>query len=274
MLLALLLAACTVPANSWYGTLRLTMPCPLVPQPGTAKPEASGLRPTDVVSQLDVVRLLAERKDKLNKVMGKTLEELEIFEVSCDSRVQPQLLPGGVVQLSGCNRATCASGFVNFGLATTQDARRGPSYGKVWPQQGLDPYAERLRSRLSPTQGSVFTIHAGKTALEAFHHMAVDHKSCLGIVDDEGRLIGNVSISDLRAVGAGNFALLRRSVAEFVVAVAGKGISQEEVIKGARVPVSNRGAGVRSHGQTFPCRPDCMPSGSVSARVPVSSFLL
>ncbi len=63
------------------------MPCPghRVPQPGTAKPEASGLRPTDIVSQLDVVKLLAERKDKLELVMGKTLEELEIFEVRlCD----------------------------------------------------------------------------------------------------------------------------------------------------------------------------------------------
>ncbi len=89
----------------------------------------------------------------------------------------------------------------------------------------------------------MFTIHAGKTALEAFHHMAVDHKSCLGIVDDEGRLIGNVSISDLRAVGAGNFALLLSSVAEFSVIVAGKGPSQEEAVKGARVAVSDGGLG-------------------------------
>lgn len=52
-------------------------------QPGTEKPEASGLRPTDIVSQLDVVKLLSEHKDKLELVMGKTLEDLEIFEVGC-----------------------------------------------------------------------------------------------------------------------------------------------------------------------------------------------
>ncbi len=85
----------------------------------------------------------------------------------------------------------------------------------------------------------MFTIHAGKTALEAFHHMAVDHKSCLGIVDDEGRLIGNVSVSDLRAVGGNNLALLNTTVAEFVVIVAGKGPSQEEAVAGARVSVSD-----------------------------------
>ncbi len=76
-------------------------------QPGTAKPEASGLRPTDVVSQLDVVRLLAERKDKLNKVMGKTLEELEIFEVGCKACVQLQPPPCVVVQLSGNSSNVC-----------------------------------------------------------------------------------------------------------------------------------------------------------------------
>ncbi|KAG2498893.1 hypothetical protein HYH03_003084 [Edaphochlamys debaryana] len=133
-------------------------------KPGTEKPEASGLRPTDIVSQMDVVKLLSEHKDKLELVMPKTLEELEIFE------------------------------------------------------------------------GSVFTIHASATALEAFHHMAVDHKSCLGIVDNTGKLIGNVSISDLKFVGPKNYALLNVSVAEFAVIVAGKGPSQEEAINGARVP--------------------------------------
>ncbi|KXZ52801.1 hypothetical protein GPECTOR_8g188 [Gonium pectorale] len=133
-------------------------------KPGTEKPEASGLRPTDIVSQLDVVKLLSENKDKLELVLNKTLEELEIFE------------------------------------------------------------------------GSVFTIHASATALEAFHHMAVDHKSCLGIVDNLGKLIGSVAISDLKFVGPNNYGLLMSTVAEFAVIVAGKGPSQEEALKGARVP--------------------------------------
>ena len=49
--------------------------------PGSEKPEASGLRPTDIVTQMDVVKLLVEHKDKLELVADKTLEELEIFEV-------------------------------------------------------------------------------------------------------------------------------------------------------------------------------------------------
>ncbi|EFJ45381.1 hypothetical protein VOLCADRAFT_109874 [Volvox carteri f. nagariensis] len=132
-------------------------------KPGSEKPEASGLRPTDIVSQLDVVKLLSEHKDKLELVMTKTLEELEIFE------------------------------------------------------------------------GSVFTIHASASALEAFHHMALDHKSCLGIVDNTGKLIGNVSVSDLRFLGPQNYGLLLSTVAEFSVVIAGKGPSQEEAINGARV---------------------------------------
>ncbi|PNW75473.1 hypothetical protein CHLRE_12g528000v5 [Chlamydomonas reinhardtii] len=132
-------------------------------KPGSEKPEASGLRPTDIVSQLDVVKLVSEHKDKLELVMDKTLEDLEIFE------------------------------------------------------------------------GSVFTIHASATALEAFHHMALDHKSCLGIVDNTGKLIGSVSISDLRFVGSNNYGLLMSTVAEFSVIINGKGPSAEEAIKGTRV---------------------------------------
>ncbi|GFR43787.1 hypothetical protein Agub_g4904 [Astrephomene gubernaculifera] len=138
-------------------------------KPGSAKPEASGLRPTDIVSQLDVVKLLSEHKDKLELVQDKTLEELEIFT------------------------------------------------------------------------GSVFTIHASAPALEAFRYMAVDHKSCLGIVDNTGKLIGNVSVGDLRFLRAQNYGLLLSPVAEFVATVWGKGPSQEEVLAGTRVPGAAEG---------------------------------
>lgn len=83
----------------------------------------------------------------------------------------------------------------------------------------------------------MFTVHASATALEAFHHMALDHKSCLGIVDNTGKLIGNVSVSDLRFLGPQNYGLLLLTVAEFIVVVAGKGPSQEEAMTGARVAV-------------------------------------
>nr|AAA96956.1 protein kinase [Chlamydomonas reinhardtii] len=133
-------------------------------QAPAARSPSQRLRPTDIVSQLDVVKLVSEHKDKLELVMDKTLEDLEIFE------------------------------------------------------------------------GSVFTIHASATALEAFHHMALDHKSCLGIVDNTGKLIGSVSISDLRFVGSNNYGLLMSTVAEFSVIINGKGPSAEEAIKGTRAP--------------------------------------
>lgn len=140
-------------------------------KPGTEKPEASGLRPTDVVSQFDVVKLLTEHRDKLELVEAKTLEELEVFE------------------------------------------------------------------------GSVFTVAASASALEAFHHMAMDHKSCLGIVDAAGKLIGNVSLSDIRALSPVQYGLLLSPVAEFVAITQGKGPSATEALEGARCEV--RGAGGR-----------------------------
>lgn len=71
--------------------------------------------------------------------------------------------------------------------------------------------------------------------------MALDHKSCLGIVDNTGKLIGSVSISDLRFVGSNNYGLLMSTVAEFSVIINGKGPSAEEAIKGTRVAVSAGG---------------------------------
>lgn len=71
-------------------------------KPGTEKPEASGLRPTDVVSQFDVVKLLTEHRDKLELVEAKTLEELEVFEVS-------RPLPSSLLT-ERCPRERCPAG--------------------------------------------------------------------------------------------------------------------------------------------------------------------
>lgn len=83
----------------------------------------------------------------------------------------------------------------------------------------------------------MFTVNAAKSALEAFRYMAVDHKSCLGIVDDAGVLIGNISLSDLRFLEPEQYGLLLSSVAEFVVVISGKGPTAAEAVAGARVAV-------------------------------------
>jgi hypothetical protein len=46
--------------------------------------------------------------------------------------------------------------------------------------------------------------------------MFTDHKSCLGIVDAAGKLIGNLSISDIRALVATDYGLLLSPVAEYI----------------------------------------------------------
>jgi hypothetical protein len=82
------------------------------------------------------------------------------------------------------------------------------------------------------------------SALEAFHHMAADHKSTLGIVDAAGKLLGNLSVSDLRYLPAAGFALLLRPVAEYVALVHGKGPSIAEAVSGTRVEVGAQQAPV------------------------------
>jgi len=48
-------------------------------------------------------------------------------------------------------------------------------------------------------QGTVFSIPASMSTLEALSQMARDHKSSLGVVDPtSGELISNLSVSDLR----------------------------------------------------------------------------
>ncbi|KAI9021978.1 hypothetical protein DFJ74DRAFT_671299 [Hyaloraphidium curvatum] len=57
------------------------------------------------------------------------------------------------------------------------------------------------------------------TALDAFHKMLVDHHSAIGLLDEAtGRLVGNLSITDLRGLGSGpeSFAALAKPALEFV----------------------------------------------------------
>lgn len=48
-------------------------------------------------------------------------------------------------------------------------------------------------------QGTVFSVPAAMSTLEALSQMARDHKSSMGVTDPAtGVLIGNLSVSDLR----------------------------------------------------------------------------
>ncbi len=50
---------------------------------------------------------------------------------------------------------------------------------------------------LQMSEGACLSVHANTPAIVAFDHMAVDHKSSVGIIDDSGKLIGNLSVSSL-----------------------------------------------------------------------------
>ncbi|PSC72908.1 DNA repair XRCC3-like protein [Micractinium conductrix] len=82
--------------------------------------------------------------------------------------------------------------------------------------------AEQSVEALGLTAGAVFCVPASTPAVEAFGRMAVDHKSCLGLVDAAGKLVGNLSASDLRGlVSAEAFATLLSSAVDYDAAQRG-----------------------------------------------------
>lgn len=84
--------------------------------------------------------------------------------------------------------------------------------------------------------GAVFCVPASMTALEAFGYMFRDHKSSLGLTDAAGKLIGNLSVSDLRGLIGAEFPLLLLSAAEYKLALASKGTSKADALAGKRLP--------------------------------------
>lgn len=100
----------------------------------------------------------------------------------------------------------------------------------------LGDAANATVEQLGLDSGAVFTISADMTALEAFHHMVRDHKSCLGIVDAQGKLAGNISGSDIRGLAPEDFPLLLLPAPQYLLAKAGKGgLSKEEALAGKQV---------------------------------------
>ncbi|GAX74436.1 hypothetical protein CEUSTIGMA_g1885.t1 [Chlamydomonas eustigma] len=81
----------------------------------------------------------------------------------------------------------------------------------------------------------VLTVDYDTPAIVAFDHMAVDHKSSIGIVDGDGKLIGSLNASDIRDVPLAYFALLLLPVYQYMAVVYGFGPSLNQVMEG--VPV-------------------------------------
>jgi len=52
--------------------------------------------------------------------------------------------------------------------------------------------------------------------MEAFHEMFQKNLSCLGIVDENGTMLGNLSVSDLRGLTVDRFSSLSHCVTEFL----------------------------------------------------------
>mmetsp|Transcript_4244 Transcript_4244/g.7022 ORF Transcript_4244/g.7022 Transcript_4244/m.7022 type:complete len:393 (-) Transcript_4244:651-1829(-) len=65
----------------------------------------------------------------------------------------------------------------------------------------------------------VSTVMESESALVAFHHMAQDHKSAVGILDAQGQLVGSLSVADLRDLPCNSFGLLLKPVRELLSSV-------------------------------------------------------
>jgi len=81
----------------------------------------------------------------------------------------------------------------------------------------------------------VLTIDPESPAIVAFNHMTVDKKSSIGIVDDDGVLIGSLSASDIRDLPVANFSLLLLPVYQFLAVIHGLGPSVDQVMAGEQI---------------------------------------
>ncbi|KAF8072382.1 CBSCBS2 [Scenedesmus sp. PABB004] len=91
--------------------------------------------------------------------------------------------------------------------------------------------------------GKAFSVPASMTALEAFSQMARDHKSSVGVVDPAGgKLLGNLSVSDLRGLAVEDFPLLLLTVGEYIAARRGlPALSKADALAGKRAEAATSG---------------------------------
>lgn len=89
-------------------------------------------------------------------------------------------------------------------------------------KQVLGAAANKTVEDLELDDGAVFTVTTDTPALNAFGTLVRDKKSSVGIVDETGKLVGNLSVSDVRALRSpAAFASLRLGVADFLAEARG-----------------------------------------------------
>jgi CBS domain-containing protein len=97
-------------------------------------------------------------------------------------------------------------------------------------KQVLGAAANKTVEELELDDGAVFTVTQDVPALKAFGMLIRDKKSSLGIVDEDGKLVGNLSVSDVRAL---------RSPEAFASLLLGV----DDFLRQARGPATPRGTG-------------------------------
>ncbi len=153
-----------------------------------------------MVTQLDLVCLLVE---KGLASVSSTIDELGLARVSrpyvllCCASVSHRVIKAPV-------RSSCRSTMLT-------DYRDGYLYNQpshcLWSRSPLVLCVRALQTVVS-------TVSFDTPALLAFHHMAMDHKSAVGILDKEGKLVGSISVADLRDLPADQFGLLLKPISE------------------------------------------------------------
>lgn len=130
------------------------------------------------------------------------------------------------------------------GLKVTHVVSQSDVIKLLWANKAvLGEALNQTVEALELDDGKVFSCSAAMSALEAFSQMARDHKSSMGVVDPaSGRLLGNISVSDLRGLLPDQFGLLLLSVGEYIAARRGlAGLSQADALAGKRAEAVTSG---------------------------------
>ena len=81
-------------------------------------------------------------------------------------------------------------------------------------------YSETLRLLCWPAlQTVVSSVSEDTPALVAFHHMATDLKSAMAVTNAQGKLVGSLSVADLRSLPTDNFGVLLQPIKQLLPTV-------------------------------------------------------
>ena len=119
-----------------------------------------------------------------------------------------------VVNITAGSERQAASGWKVAGVVSQSDVVKLLADNPAVLGEGASATLEELGLDV----GAAVTVPATTRVLEAFGHMARDHKSSLGVTDPAtGAVIGNLSASEIRGLAADQFHLLLLPVGEFIL---------------------------------------------------------